>query len=131
MDDTDTAVETSGIFMLQRNHHYEGWNGREFDQTIDTDFGYFTSKEAAEEAAEKLNVPLRAEVEKWNDRQRAEHAQKRADYAAAVAQNEVLLKAGLPLVKVPNVSASFYTKTWQGNHDDSIYWDAVEIEEAD
>jgi hypothetical protein len=118
------------IYLIQRCHHYEGWNGREYDETIDTDYGYFTTREACAEACEKLNEPLRADLEKWNARQQEEHDRQRADYAAAIAQNEVLLKAGLPLVTVPRVAASFYTKTWQGNHDDSIYYEPVEIEEA-
>ena len=120
----------SGIWLIERTHYYHGYNGRECDVTPDLDYGYFTSKEACQTACDKLNEPLRAELEKWNKRERDEHAKQVGRRAAAIAQNEVLEPAGLPLVPIPHVGANVYQKTWMGSHEDSMYYEPVEIEEA-
>lgn len=120
------------VYMIERVHHYCGWNGREVNEEVDVEYGWFPSAETAQAKVDELNEPERERVKKFNAKQDRQLAQQQARQAAAKAQNEVLERVGLPLVSVPRVDRSYaYHHVFGGDHDESYYYRVAEIEQGE
>jgi hypothetical protein len=90
---------TTTIFGIERQHEYEGSNGSWYEWYIEEDEGFFTTREAASARLETLKARERAERHRAWERSTYNGWKRRVEENdRIVAQNEVLVAAGLPAI---------------------------------
>jgi hypothetical protein len=107
------------IWMITREHEYQGGNGSWYEDYIDEDFGYFSTQAAAEEKLEELvQIEREAHKRRFEDGPHQAWKTRQALHEQAVAQNAVLLNAGAPQIIVPRAYPEPVYPGWQPSYSD-------------
>jgi hypothetical protein len=116
------------IWMITREHEYQGGNGSWYEDYVDEDFGYFSTQEAAEA---KLAALVEAEQEshrrRFEEGSLQEWKTRQTLHDQAVAQNEILRAAGAPEIAVPRTYPEPAYPGWKPEYSD---YNVIAIEEA-
>lgn len=120
--------EPSGIFMVTREHEYEGGNGSWYEDYVAEEFGYFTSRATAEVFLNTLRAAEAVSHRARWERDTYEMWKRRAKQNEEIqAQNEALKAAGLPLLHEVWVGPEPEYKPWTPDMSD---YQVIEIQEG-
>jgi hypothetical protein len=101
------------IFMITREHEYQGGNGSWYEDYVDEDFGYFVTKEEAELKLHELRA--REAVSHRDQWERMVHKNwelRKAQHDRVQANNAILIEHGGTPERLPHVYPEPVYKEW-------------------
>jgi hypothetical protein len=92
------------IYMITRDHEYEGGNGWYDETYVDEDFGYYVDRDQAEAKLVELRAAEAASHKRqWEERSHKPWLQRKAERDRVEANNNILVANGGSTTPVPHL----------------------------
>lgn len=103
----------NSIWMITREHETETGNGSFYDDYVDEDLGFFTSKEEAEAKLVELQLGEQKSYEqRWRDTTHAQWRSRKRQYEETLANNRILKENGGTPLQLPHLYTEPEMRPW-------------------